>query len=208
MPEYQAVPRYASIALDVAQRVARGELKENSKLYGRSVMSSEYGVSPETIRRAMKLLADMEVVVNLRNSGTMVLSAEKAQNYVEKYIGQIEIRSRQQKLRALILQQEELGRQISNLAESIVRINQRFANDAPAMHHEVLVQEGCSLALKSLSELHFRQKTGTTVIAVRRGTQTIISPGGNTILQPGDTLLYVGDDGAVESLQSLLTKNI
>lgn len=208
MPEFNEVPRYASIALDLAQRVARGELKENTKLYGRSVMSSEYGVSPETVRRAMKLLADMGVVSNLRSSGTMILSAEKAQNYVEKYVGQIEIRSRQQKLHQLILQQEELGRQISDLAESIVRINQRFAYDAPAMHHEALVQEGCPLALRSLGELQFRQKTGATVIAVRRGTQTIISPGADTILKPGDTLLFVGGDDDAASLQSLLSQKI
>jgi len=204
--EFHEVPRYSSIALDVAQRVARGELKENTKLYGRSVMSSEYGVSPETVRRAMKLLADMEVVSNLRSSGTMILSAEKAQNYVEKYVGQIEIRSRQQKLHQLILQQEELGRQISDLAESIVRINQRFAYNAPTMHHEALVEEGCPIVWKSLGELQFRQRTGATVIAVRRGTQTIISPGADTVLKPGDTLLFVGGDDVAASLQSLLSQ--
>lgn len=206
MPEYYEVPRYASIALDVAQRIARGELRENTKLYGRSVMSSEYGVSPETVRRAMKLLADMEVVRNLRSSGTMILSAEKAQNYVEKYVEQTEIRSRQQKLHQLILQQEELGRQISDLAESIVRINQRSANDAPAMHHEANVDARCPVVGKSLGELQFRQKTGATVIAVRRGTQTIISPGADTILEPGDTLLFVSSADAAESLHFLLSQ--
>jgi len=205
MPENHAVPRYASIALDVAQRIARGELKENTKLYGRSVMSSEYGVSPETIRRAMKLLADMEVVSNLRSSGTMVLSAEKARDYVEKYVGQIEIRSRQQKLHQLILEHQALGKQIADLAESIVGINQRFAHDAPAMHREALLQEGCPLAWRSLGELQLRQKTGATVIAVRRGTQTIISPGADTILKPDDTLLFVGGDDEAGALQSLLS---
>ena len=50
--------QYLQIALDLATRIARGELAEGSRIYGRSVMASEYGVSPETIRRALRLLAD------------------------------------------------------------------------------------------------------------------------------------------------------
>ena len=42
--------QYLQIALDLAGRVARGELPEGSRVYGRSIMASEYNVSPETIR--------------------------------------------------------------------------------------------------------------------------------------------------------------
>ena len=48
--------QYLQIALDLATRIARGELPEGSRIYGRSVMAPEYGVSPETIRRALRLL--------------------------------------------------------------------------------------------------------------------------------------------------------
>ena len=47
MPDV-VTPVYLQIAVDIASRIARGEFKENTKIYGRSVMSSEYGVSPET----------------------------------------------------------------------------------------------------------------------------------------------------------------
>lgn len=199
-------PRYESIALDVAQRIIRQELKENTKLYGRSVMSSEYGVSPETIRRAMKLLADMEVVKNLPGSGTIILSSNRALNFVEKYIGQIELHSRQQKLSQLITQQEALGQQILDLIKSIIQINQRFVVNTPAIHNEVLLEETSPLAFKSLGEIQLRQKTGATLIAVRRGTETIISPGADTILKPGDWLLFVGGNDGAHSLQSLMRK--
>jgi DNA-binding GntR family transcriptional regulator len=55
-------PQYLQIAQDLATRISKGKLEEGSTLYGRSVMSSEYNVSPETIRRALRLLADMKVV--------------------------------------------------------------------------------------------------------------------------------------------------
>ena len=50
--------QYLQIALDLATRIAQGELTEGSRIYGRSVLASEYGVSPETIRKALRLLAD------------------------------------------------------------------------------------------------------------------------------------------------------
>ena len=41
--------QYLQIALDLARRIASGELPEGSRVYGRSMMASEYNVSPETI---------------------------------------------------------------------------------------------------------------------------------------------------------------
>ncbi|MDY0372402.1 MAG: GntR family transcriptional regulator, partial [Sphaerochaetaceae bacterium] len=53
------MPIYARIALDIANRIENGELLEGKRLSGRSLMSSEYGVSPETIRRAFSLLEEL-----------------------------------------------------------------------------------------------------------------------------------------------------
>ena len=69
--------QYLQIALDLATRIAQGELAEGSRIYGRSVLASEYGVSPETIRKALRLLADMKVVDVKPQSGAVVLSADR-----------------------------------------------------------------------------------------------------------------------------------
>ena len=66
--------QYLQIALDLASRIAKEEFSEGSKIYGRSVMASAYNVSPETIRRALKLLHDMKVVEIKPQSGATVLS--------------------------------------------------------------------------------------------------------------------------------------
>ena len=52
MKETVVPSQYLQIALDIAQRIAKGELPEGSRIYGRSLMASEYNVSPETVRRA------------------------------------------------------------------------------------------------------------------------------------------------------------
>ena len=54
MKQSVVLSQYLQIALDLATRIAKGELPEGSRIYGRSVMASEYNVSPETIRRALR----------------------------------------------------------------------------------------------------------------------------------------------------------
>ena len=48
--EQSVVPaQYLQIALNLAERIAKGELPEGRRMYGRSIIASEYGVSPETV---------------------------------------------------------------------------------------------------------------------------------------------------------------
>ena len=64
-------PQYLRIALDVAEKIAAGELEERQRLSGRSLLASEYAVSPETVRKALRLLANMKVVEVREKSGVV-----------------------------------------------------------------------------------------------------------------------------------------
>ena len=55
-------PQYIRIAYFLASRIAEGDFPIGKRLSGRSKLSSEYQVSPETMRRALQILADMKVV--------------------------------------------------------------------------------------------------------------------------------------------------
>ena len=55
--EHITIPRYLTIAVDIATRIASGSILEGEKP-GRSILSTEYNVSPETIRRSAALLSD------------------------------------------------------------------------------------------------------------------------------------------------------
>ena len=80
--ENDALPQYMRIARSIAQRIADGELQEGEKLSGRSKLSSEYNVSPETIRKAVQVLQDRAVVNVREQSGVYVLSAAQARQSV------------------------------------------------------------------------------------------------------------------------------
>lgn len=197
-------PIYAQIALDIAVRISKGALKENTKVHGRSVMSSEYGVSPETIRRAMKLLEDVGVVENRPNSGTVILSAQKAKDYAEKLGEQNDVRVHQKKLIELLTQQNDISRRIAEISDSIVRINQKFTTASPFSSYEVRVQPTSKVLGKTIGEVMFWQNTSATIIAIRRRDSIILSPGPYAIFEADDTVVFVGDVKCAETVYTFI----
>lgn len=204
MKETASHPIYSQIAMDIALRIARGELKENTKIYGRSIMSSEYGVSPETIRRALKLLEDMDIVEIRQNSGTVIISAEKAKEYIARFNANEDVRSQYHKLKALLSEQERLNRQILTLTRDIIRTNERFSKTHPFQNFEMVVPSDSPILGRSLGELQFWQKTGATIIAIRREEKIILSPGPYVVVSPLDILIFVGNVLAIDTVDKFV----
>ena len=114
--------QYMRIAISVAERIAAGELREGEKISGRSKLSSEYEVSPETVRRAIQLLSDMRVVAVKEQSGVCVLSADNAKRYLQNFENRADLMSKRRKLRELIEEKEALNRRMGNCARVFWRI--------------------------------------------------------------------------------------
>ena len=197
-------PVYSRIALDIANRIARGELQENTKLYGRSVMSSEYGVSPETIRRAFALLEEMRVVDIRQNSGVVILSRDKALNFIEKYSDHADTRQLLHRLRKLFERHTAIDKEIIELTKSILDATERYSSTIPFHTYECEIPIGSPVIGNTISGLEFWQKTGATVISVRRSDKILLSPGPYLEILSGDTLILVGDTASRISVLSLL----
>ena len=93
--ESDGLTQYTRIAVSLAERIAAGDLQEGDKLSGRSKLSPEYSVSPETIRRAVRLLADMKVVQVKEQSGVYVLSADNARRFLHNMHDRADMRRKQ-----------------------------------------------------------------------------------------------------------------
>ena len=199
-------PIYSRIALDIAVRITRGELKENSKLYGRSVMASEYGVSPETIRRSMKLLEDMKVVEVKQNSGVVVLSAENARLYVDKFGEQNNLRTIYKNLNDLINEQNIISKQIADIANSIVKTNDKFIETNPFSSYEIDIPDNSHVIGHTIGELNFWQETRATIIAIRRAGSIILSPGPYALFNSKDTIVFVGEFSCVQTVNDYINK--
>ena len=199
--ENDALPQYMRIAASVAERIAEGQFAEGEKLSGRSKLSSEYAVSPETIRKAVQLLRDMRVVSVKEQSGVYVLSADNARRYLQTVQDRSALVGKKRRLRALLEQQESLTKQVAELCRSIldeeilpVQAEQSLPNYA------IRVPAGWADAGRNLGELHFWQATGATVVAIRRGGTTILSPGPYAELHAGDSVVFVGDADTREAV--------
>ena len=162
--------QYLQIALDIARRIAKGELPEGQRVYGRSVMASEYNVSPETIRRALRLLSDMKVVEVKPQSGVVVLSADSARRYIENFEESADVRALRQQLKDLLAEYADLSRRLSDTVTALVKSRDTFAaSGEPLPNYEVPVPKDSPLIGRSIGELKFWQSTGGTIVAIRRG---------------------------------------
>lgn len=203
-----APPIYSQIAFDIASRISKGELIEGTKIYGRSVMSSEYGVSPETIRRALKLLADMAIVEIQHNSGAVILSSKNAQKYIERFKALSDIHLLRNKLKEMLAQQDDIHKQSIEVIEQIVNLNDRFSKSSLFHNYEMTIPEDSLLVGKTLAELKFWQETGATVIAIRREDNIFLSPGPYATLLGNDIIIYVGDIKTVETVKAFINENM
>jgi len=199
--------QYLQIALDIARRIAKGELPEGQRVYGRSVMASEYNVSPETIRRALRLLSDMKVVEIKPQSGVVVLSADSARRYIENFEESADVRALRRQLKELLAEYADLSRRLSDTVTALMKSRETFAAaDEPFPNYEVPIPKDSPLIGRSIGELKFWQSTGGTIVAIRRGQTVILSPGPYAQLYGGDVIVLVGSPAAAEAAHRLVTE--
>lgn len=194
----EGLTQYTRIAISLEERIASGQLKEGDKLSGRSKLSPEYNVSPETIRRTLRLLADMKVVEVKEQSGVYVLSADNARRYLHNFADQTDIRGKQQQLKELLVRQEHLNRQMAALCRDILDETSQTPDALP--NYYCRIPDDWPHSGTTVGALRFWQATGATIVAIRRGLSYIVSPGPYAELYAGDAVIFVGGVKAREAV--------
>ena len=194
----EGLTQYTRIAISLAERIASGQLKEGDKHSGRSKLSPEYNVSPETIRRTLRLLADMKVVEVKEQSGVYVLSADNARRYLHNFADQTDIRGKQQQLKELLVRQEHLNRQMAALCRDILDETSQTPDALP--NYYCRIPDDWPHSGTTVGALRFWQATGATIVAIRRGLSYIVSPGPYAELYAGDAVIFVGGVKAREAV--------
>ena len=206
MAEQLDMPVYARIALDLAGKIASGELDPGSRLYGRSLLAGQYHVSPETVRRSIQLLEDASIVETRPGSGIVVLSKEQALAYVERHRVMTGIRAIRAEIRQLLGQKAAIEEQISILIERLEEQADRLQNVRPIYPGEIPVPAGSPLLGKTITESKFWQNTGATIVAIQRGAAIIRSPGPDAVFTAGDILFITGEAGVEPRTEEFLSK--
>ena len=195
---------YVSIALDIANKILNGEFREKQKISGRSTLASMYNVSPETIRRAIVLLEDMDVVNSSRGSGIDVISKSAAEKFIEKNKSSRYISSIKDEIRDLMQQKKKIDEQIQESFDTIFDYIERFKSDTPYTFIEIKVTADSKKIGKKINEVRLWQTTGTTMVAYRRKGETVISPGPDYVFEEGDTIVVIGSNNVYKKVYEFL----
>jgi K+/H+ antiporter YhaU regulatory subunit KhtT len=197
---------YQSIALDIAQRIVSGEFPAGCRISGRSLLAGQYHVSPETIRKAIGLLKDENIVSVSQGKEIVIVSEQKAYEYITKHQYLKSAYSLKQELQQLLQQKRDIDRKFDSLLTEIVETSDRLKNLKPYNPVEIRVRANSYAEGKTIGDLQFWQNTGATIIALRRGTQISISPGPHVILLGDDVLVIVGSEKAYERTEAFINQ--
>jgi K+/H+ antiporter YhaU regulatory subunit KhtT len=198
------IPTYEKIAIDIANRIYDGKFKEGDKIHGRSTLASEYKVSPETIRRAVKILEDIEIVHSSKGSGIVISSRENAYKYIHRFSNLESIKELEQQMHSLIDERRKIDQQLQETLQKILDYSGQLRHTNPWMPIEVEIKPNCPHTGKTIAELKFWQNTGGTLIGIKRKGEIITSPGPYASVLEGDILLVIGDEGTYDRVVHFL----
>jgi len=200
------LPVYESIALDLARRIADGEFAVGEKISGRTRLAGEYGVSPETVRKAIAMLRQFNIVAASQGKEVSILSAEQAAEFINHQSAMQSVYSLRQELEILQEKKKDLDEQFDEVIYKITRYTDRLRNLQPFNPVEIKVAENSRWVGKPISELQLWNHTGCSPVAIRRGVEVIIAPGPNAVLEPKDRLVVVGMGDILEKVDRYINK--
>jgi DNA-binding GntR family transcriptional regulator len=200
--------RYEQIAIDIAQKIVRGEFREGQKLSGRSLLAGTYNVSPETIRRSIALLQNIGVVEAVTGSGIMIRSSLLAKEYLEEYNERKDILNLRNKISTLMNQRNTLDIELEKQLSRLLEYSFQKASILQQIEDVVVPAESWVVG-KTIADTDIRHHTGTTIVTINRDGKEILSPPANMELKVQDVLSIVGTSAARERLKNLIKeKNI
>lgn len=199
------IPAYLKIALDIASRIVNGDFVEGEKLSGRSTLVGIYNVSPETIRRSIALLQDMDVVIVEEKSGITIKSKINATSFLEKFKTKNEFATIKHDIYSLIEEKKELENKLEVKINDLIEFATQLRNVGLIVPYESLVEPNSLIIGKTLGELNFWNNTGATIIGVKRDGRLFLSPGPYFAIENEDIIVYVGENEVVQNVKNYIT---
>ncbi len=198
------IPKYQQIAIEVASRIASGDIEEGTRLSGRTSIAGQYKVSPETARKAFCILSDLGIVSSEKGSGMHIRSKEKAAAFLDRFAKEQTIESiRDDIYKSLDRQKTEIDHLNVALAHLIMATEQYRAMN-PLMPMVIRITDQCRHIGKTIREMEFWQNTGATIVAVKRGEELIISPGPFFTIMEKDEIYFVDKDFKDQKVREFL----
>ncbi|WP_346869832.1 TrkA C-terminal domain-containing protein [Clostridium sp. UBA5119] len=197
-------PRYQQIAADVAAKIVDGHYKVGDKIYARSSLASQYGVSSETARRAICVLSDLNIVDTSKGSGVTIKSYENAIKFIKQYDDINTISNLKQDIIDSVERQKKEIKFLYGCLSDLIDKTDRLRSVNPFTPFQVEITSATPYINKSVSDINFWHNTSATIIAIRRNDSLLISPGPYAVFQENDIFYFVGDENSIERIKKFL----
>lgn len=188
------IPKYQQIAADIAYKIVDGTYNEGMKVYARSSIGSQYGVSSETARRAMCVLADWDIVEVEKNSGVVIKSRDNAKNFIQQQIQTQSIQGLKRKILENVEEQQKKTKELYEHLDEVIKRIDNYRSTNPFIPYELVITEQTPYLDKTVGSINFWQETFATVIAIKRNGTLMMSPGPKAVFRLNDIIYYTGDD--------------
>lgn len=198
-------PTYLKIAMDIASRIVNGDFIEGEKISGRSTLVSIYNVSPETIRRSLALLKDMNVVDVFEKSGIRIQSKENASEFLKAFKRKNEFAMIKKDIYDILEEKKSIEKELEDKVSNLIDFATSLRNVGLIIPYESLVEPNSLMIGKTLGELNFWHKTGATIVGVKRKEELFLSPGPNFQIIQNDILVYVCNNDVVDKVKEYIT---
>ena len=156
-------PNYIKIAIDIAHRIVNNHFIEGEKITGRTTLVSIYNVSPETIRRSLALLKDMDVVTINEKSGVIINNKYNAREFLNKFKTKSEFTNLNSETFSLIKQRKEIDDKLERNINDIIEFATQLRNLGSIIPFESIVEKDSIAVGKTIGELNFWHNTKATI---------------------------------------------
>lgn len=195
--------KYQQIAVGVAQRIASGEYEVGERIKSRSTLSSMFGVSPETTRKALNILADLHIVSVKHGSGAIVLSKEKAIDFLENFEMTNSLNTQKDRILQKISDQEKNLQELKGLVSVYLDQTKRVQKKYPLEPYGLKLTEDSEVLGKTLAELQVWHQTGAVVVGIERDEHLLISPSPYQTFEKNDLVYFVGEELSYSRMKHL-----
>lgn len=204
--EFDSLPRYHQIAIEIATRILSREYQVGQKIFARSSLASQHGVSSETARRAICLLADLNIVRAERGSGVIIESYENAQTFIAQFKKRRSIDTIKSELANSFLRQKNEMNYLNKCLADLMTATEHLRSNNPFVPFQLKITQDCLHLHTHVGDIKFWQQTGATIIAVIREDQTLVSPGPYLEFLENDVIFFLTADFSPERVEEFLYK--
>lgn len=197
-------PRYQQIAADLAAKIVDNKYKLGDKLSARSTIAGQYSVSPETARRAIQVLVDLDIVSSRHGSGAYITSYTNAQNFVKQFNDIQTLDELKKEINDSVIRQQNELASFNNSLNKLIDQTERFRYLNPLNPYQLEITDNMLYLNQTIQEINFWHNTTATLVAIKRGPDFFISPGPYAQLFSGDVIYFVGNSSALQFVQNFL----